>query len=508
MKVLLVDPPRKFWKTFMFHTASMGLASLAGYLRYKKHKVSIADLYGLDSSWKTLEETVRRVKPQVAGITCTVVATSYDAIFCAMLIKMIDPAIKVIGGGFMFTTIPEDFLKSGVFDYIVSGEGEITFGELLESIEKGTDPSQIKGIVYEKDGKYVKTPIRPHIENLNDLPMPAWDLFPMEAYNIRPMGGNIAFALTNSRGCVNSCSFCSEAVTWKSTYRSFSGKWICDNLEILIEKYRKTVFIFGDNDFLYDRERLIEFCDEMEKRKIRAYFWIEASVGSIIRNGDLLPRLRRLGGFNVQVGLETVDPEVLKVYQKPQDVGRMEQAVKIARDAGMSITGLFIWGEWHDSLKSLKNGVRFVNEKCDFISPSIINPFPGTQYCEICEKEGRIKIKNLWRYNQHHILMPMKDMTIEEAQEVYEKNAYSPSVLLNMVYQALFSPYMPARTWAWEFLKLDFHFLFPQFRKPGGQRFQEYLEETGRKMPEWKFPYPLETIVEEPRSFDSKIGCY
>ena len=508
MKILLVDPPRKFWKIFLFHTASNALASIAGYLRAKKHEVAVADLYGYDSSWKVLEDAIAREKPDVVAITCTVVATSYDAIFCAMLTKMIDPEIKVVAGGFMLTAIPEAFLQSGYIDYVVIGEGEITFGELLECIENKSEPVNVRGIAYIKDGKVVKTPIRPLIEDLNTLPMPAWDLFPMERYNIRPMGGNVAFALTNSRGCVNKCSFCSEAVTWRSNYRSFSGKWICDNLEILTRKYNKTVIIFGDNDFLYDRERLLEFLDEMERRKLRVYFWIEASVGSIIKNGDLLPRLIKVGGFNVQIGLETVDPEVLEVYQKPQDIGRMEKAIRIARDAGMSITGLFIWGDWHDSLKSLESGVKFINDRCDFIAPSIINPFPGTRYGDLCEKEGRIKIRNLWRYNQHHIIMPLKDMNIEEAAEAYERNAYSLKVLWNMIFQSMFSPFKPARTWAWEFAMLDFRFLFPNLRKPGGEKFQKYLEQTGRKMPRWKFPYPLETRVEDPKSSDPKISCY
>jgi len=511
MKILLVDPPRKFWKIFLFHTASNGLASIAGYLRSKGHDVAIADLYGLDSSWKELEDRIMEVKPDVVGISCGVVASSYDAIYCAMLAKMIDPDIVTVGGGFMFSAIPGDFLKTGYFDYAVIGEGEIAFGELLDSLSSKSDLNKVKGIAYLEEDRVKETPVMPLVEDLNALPMPAWDLFPMDRYTIRPMGGNVAFALTNSRGCVNKCTFCSEAFLWRSHYRSFSAQWTCENLEYLIKDYHKTVYIFGDNDFLYDRERLIKFCDEMERRKIRAYFWIEAGVNSILRNRDLLPRLRRVGGFNIQVGLETIDPTVLKTYRKPQNLEKMEKALKVVRDSGLSITGLFIWGDWNDTLESLKAGVKFINEKCDFIAPSIINPFPGTDYFKICEKENRIKIKNLWRYNQHHILMPLKDMDMKEAQDAYEKNAYSPSVLFNMIYQALFSPFRPARMWAWEFIKLDIRFLNPRLRKPGGQKFEDYLEQTGRKMPEWIFPYPRETKIQQDsrdETFDSKVGCY
>lgn len=497
MKILLVDPPRKFWKIFLFNTASVGLAFLAGYMRAQGHEVAIADLYGLDSSWEELETVFRREKPDVVGITCTVVASAYDAIHSAMLIKMIDPNVPIVGGGFMFTAIPEDFLRTGYFDYAVIGEGEITLGELAETLAAKGDVSKILGIAYLDGDKFVQNPHRPLIEDLNTLPMPGWDLFPMDRYNVRPMGGKTAFTLTNSRGCVNSCAFCSEALLWRSNYRSFSGKWICDNLELLINKYGKTIFIFGDNDFLYDRERLIEFIEEMEKRRIRSYFWIEASVRSILRNRDLLPHLRDVGGFNIQMGLETVDPKVLEVYNKPQNLEKMEEAIKAVKDAGISLTGLFIWGDWNDSMESLEKGVRFINGKCDFIAPSIINPFPGTPYGKMCDKEGRIKEKNLWKYNQHHVIMPMKDMTMEEAADAYEKTAYSPSVLLNMIYQALFSPYKPARIWAWEFVMLDFRFINPANRKAGGENFEDYLKRTGRTLPEWTFTYPKESVADD-----------
>lgn len=497
MKILLVDPPRKFWKVFPFNSPSNALASLGGYLRSQGHSISIADLYGLESPWEELENILKKEKPDIAGITCTVVAASYDTIHCAAVINHIYPDVPVIGGGFMFTAIPADFLKTGHFNYAVIGEGEITFARLAEALAGNKPVNNIEGIAYIENNKAILTPPREPIEDLNTLPMPAWDIFPMERYNIKPMGGNVSFALTNSRGCVNKCSFCSEALLWQSRYRSFSASWICDNLQLLINKYNKTIYIFGDNDFLYDRERLIEFCSEMEKRKIRAYFWIEASVKSILKNKDLLPRLRSAGGFNIQMGLETIEPKVLETYKKPQDLDAMKQAIKAVKDAGMSLTGLFIWGDWNDSLESLKQGVKFINSKCDFIAPSIINPFPGTPYGILCEQEGRIKERNLWKYNQHHVIMPTKDMSLQEAQEAYEKHAYSPPVLLNMLYQALFSPYRPARTWAWEFIKLDLLFLSPRNRKPTGESFEAFMKRKGYPIPPWTFPYPKESCLSE-----------
>ncbi len=499
MKILLIDPPRKYWNLFLFNTPSVALAFLSAYLESRGHQVTICDLYGLDRPWDVLEETLRREEPGLVGITCTVAASSYDSIHCAMLIKSLKPDLPVVGGGFMFTSIPEDFINSGYIDFACIGEGEITLGHLADTLEKGGDLSQVLGIARRDGDKVAINKPRPHIEDLSILPYPAWEKFEMDRYSVRPMGGEVALAITCSRGCVNSCAFCSEALLWKSTYRSFSAKWICDNLEILTGKYHKRVFIFGDNDFLYDRERLADFCDEMERRRIRAYFWIEASVASVLRNHDLLSRLRRVGGFNIQLGLETVCPEVLKEYNKPQNLEEMKKAVKLARDNGFSVTGLFIWGDWNDTIKSLRDGVRFISSHADFIAPSIINPFPGTPYHKKCRQEGRIQENNLWKYNQHHVLMPTKNLSVEEAQEVYEKTAYSLPVLLNMIYQALFSPCRPARVWAWEFIMLDLRFMIPKNRIPGGEKFENYLERKGKKMPPWTFPYPRESVVTTPR---------
>ncbi|MCD6309086.1 MAG: B12-binding domain-containing radical SAM protein [Candidatus Eremiobacteraeota bacterium] len=503
MKILLIEPPHKYWKIFKFHSASPALGALSGYLVEKGINVEVLDLNLLPDPWAVLEETIKKSRPDIAGITCTVVPHIYDALQVAALIKMLDKNIITVGGGHMFNALAEESLRAGNLDFIVIGEGEITFLELINTLAgKNTGFSKIKGLAYLSEGKFIKTEPRSLIPDLNDLPYPAWHLFPMDRYHIQPLGGKIGFGVSNSRGCYNKCSYCSETAQWGAVMRSFSGERTAEHLEILVKKYKKKVFIFGDNDFLWDRQRLIDFCREIEKRNIKAMYWIQATTKNTIANQDLFPALKKAGCFNFQLGIESITPEVLENYRKPQDLSQIEKAIKAIKANGISVTGLFMWGDWYDDRDSLRRGLKFILKNCDFWAPNIVNPFPGTDYYLMCEAEGRIKERDLRRYNQYHIIMPTSTMTMEEAQEFYDKTAFSFPVALKMIQQAIFSPFWPNRVWAREFIILDIKYnLFPWTRKIANKSFQQYLRETGRPEPPWQLVTPPwdEPVPERPR---------
>ncbi|MCL5037960.1 MAG: B12-binding domain-containing radical SAM protein [Chloroflexi bacterium] len=502
MKILLIEPPHKYWDIFKFHAASPGLAALAGYLEEKGVDVEVLDLNLLPDPWVVLEDKIKKSGPDVAGITCTVVPHIYDALQVAALIKMADKNVINVGGGFMFNSMANESLRAGNMDFIVMGEGELTFLELINALaRKETDFSAIKGLAYIEEDKFIKTEPRPLIPDMDELPPPAYHLFPMDRYHIQPLGGSVGFAVTNSRGCYNRCSYCSETQQWGGTIRSFSGRRTAEHLEVLTKRYGKKVFIFGDNDFLWDRERLIEFCTEVEKRNIRALYWIMATTKNSIANRDLLPALKKAGCFNFQLGIESITPEVLNNYRKPQNLTQIEEAIKTIHENGISVTGLFMWGDWDDDRESLRRGVDFILRNCEFWAPNVVNPFPGTDYYRKCEAEGRIEERDLRRYNQYHMIMPLKAMSMEEAQEYYEKTAFSFAVAKKMLKQVLFSPFWPNRVWAREFLILDIKYnIFPGLRKIANKSFQQYLRETGRTEPPWQMVTPPwdEPVPEKP----------
>jgi len=491
MKILLIEPPHKYWEYFKFHTASPGLAALAAYLE-KDFQVKVGDFCFYQNPWAELDAVLRRERPEAVAITCAVYPHFYDALQTAALVKRWNPETPVIGGGSVFTALAPEALSTGNVDFVVRGEGEITLAELLKALGRGeTDFSGLDGLAWKKGGEYTVNRPRDFIPDLNQLPPPAWQLFPMERYHIQPLGGKAAFALTNSRGCYNRCTYCSETAHWRNQIRMFSGARTAQHLEILVKDFGKQFFIFGDNDFLYDTGRLEDFCREVEARKIKAHYWVQATTRSVIAQKKLLPALKRSGCFNFQLGIESIDLEVQENYQKVQPRELILEAVNALHDAGISATGLYMWGDWNDTRQTLQDGVDFVLKHFDFWAPNLLNPFPGTEYYRSREAMAVIMERDLRRYNQYHVIMPTETLSREEVLEFYEKTAFSPKVAWGILKQALFSPHPGCRIWAREFILLDIKYnLMPWSRIPAGKTFWQYCKEQGRPLPEWEIKTP------------------
>lgn len=490
MRILLVDPPRKYWKIFRFFAPSPGLASLAAFLE-GKHDVHVMDCYGLHDPWGALEERIVELQPDAVGVTCTVVSATYDAIHAAMLVKTVAPRAAVMAGGYVATALWEELLGTGVIDYVVRGEGEHTLLELLDALAAGLDCAEVQGVASLKDGAPHAAPPRPLVERLDDLPSYAWNRFPMDRYEIQPLGGKRAMVYTGSRGCANRCAFCSESFLWGSVWRSYSAGRIVSDIEEIVRRHGRNVIFLGDNDFFASRERLEGFIEEMQRKRVKAWFWCEATARGVVESRDLLAHLRKVGLTNVQVGLESVSPAVLANYDKPHTPALMREALEALRESGMCAMGLFIWGDWDDTVQSLEEAVDFIVKHCQFIAPNLINPFPGTPYWRRCVEEGRIEVRNLWKYNQHHALMPTRELSREKVEEAYLSRVFSGKVALRFL-QGLVSPHWLARLWARGFIGLDILMKLPWLNRGLTADFDAYCARRGRDVPPWRFPFPKE----------------
>jgi len=272
----------------------------------------------------------------------------------------------------------------------------------------------------------------------------------MRNYSITPMGGSTAFNVSSSRGCRHFCSFCSEGHMWNSVVRFHPPEYAVDQLELLYRDFDKTVFMFGDNNFLDDLDWLDHFCRLLEKRALPITFQIQSTCRDAVAKQQFLPRLRRLGCYQVLMGLESLSSDVLKAYRKPQDRELMKQAVKAVRKSGLSIFGCFIWGDWNDTAQTLEQIVDFTLNNCDFYGPNLLVPFPGTDYFKQCYAQGRIEEWNLRLYNQYYAVMPTRTLSRARVQELFDRAVVSPRVRQAFLRQAFFHPSPVGRTWGRE----------------------------------------------------------
>ncbi len=460
MKVLFLDPIHKVWEFFRGLTANPALIYLAAVAR-RDFNVKVYDAYAETSRpWDKTAAYLEKERPDVVCIPGSLPSFWYDVLNCARLVREILPDAKVITGGYISNQLWREGLESGCIDYIVIGEGEVTMMELLKAINAGAvDKSGIKGLAYLKNGMPFKTPDREFIQDLDTLPMPAYDLFPMHRYSLAPFGGNIGFTATYSRGCTGRCKFCSETLLWRHCWRGHSAEYMVEALSTLRYKYNKRVFYIGDDDFLHDPERTEKFIELVLKKNLDIKMWIQSTCRNVIKNEKLLAGLKKIGVYQVMVGIETPKPKGLKVLNKPQNIDTVMRALEVLKPHEFIIMGMLIWGTPWDTMQDLVDSLEFLNEHCDIIGPNSATPWPGTPYYDECEKIGAIEVRDLTKYDMTNCITRTAELSAVEA-DYYYKKTVGRHLMFNKKFLGnyLFSKKTLYRTYVNRFVKMGWSF--------------------------------------------------
>ncbi len=423
-------------------TPSFGLLQLAAYLEREGIEVRIIDATALTNPWKDVSGFVATSRADVIGITCSATCLSPEAIQAIHLCRKVSPQSIIVAGGSHFTLMVEPILQEiKDLDYIIFGEGEVAFSHLLRELSRGEDGKGVKGIAYLNNGEVVFNGRQTLIPNLDSLPLPAYHLIDMEseAYYWHGMGRR-AFGLSTSRGCGDRCAYCSETRFWEGVWRGRSGKKVVEEISYLHHQYGKSLFVFNENTFNWSRKRVEEFLEELGKSGLRIHFWFQSRIKDILRDEDLIPEMERLGLYEVMLGIESIQPDVLNRYEKQQSREMAQKAIDILRKNKIMVMANIMYGDWNDSEVSLKEVFQFVKNQSDFLVLTLTTPLPGTKYFEEAERLGRIRERDFGKYDFMHPIMDTKFLSAEEVHhlhQVYLKKYYTqPKILLG----AFFNP--------------------------------------------------------------------
>ncbi len=403
MKIIFVDPPLKYGNLMSKWTPPCGYLYLSSYLKSKGfNEVKVLDAHIERVGWDYIREYILREKPAVIA-TNSMTADISERVRLLKIAKEVNPDITTVIGGHHASLVPEEVLRLGnCVDYVIVGEGEIAFYELVMFLKNGGERKPIPGIAYLSGNDYVYGGERCFIENLDDLPMPDYSLVPVEKYRIFELPGSpyAGTDVTFSRGCGNYCAFCSEAKVWRNRQRSRSPEKMVEELAILYTKYGKKNFIFGDADFLFNRERTAGFIRSLKERGLKIKYTIMTRAQNVIKHRDLLSELRDSGLVMLGIGAESYSEDVLKSLRKGQRACEVLEACKLVHEAKIPLLRLYmIWGtneekrgEW---LKMLRVS-RSLN--ADFLSNAFLTPFPGTELYIKMKSEGLIHNFNYRAY--------------------------------------------------------------------------------------------------------------
>ena len=421
MRILLVDPPKpRWWLLADTVMPPIGLAYIAGYLRARGLWVRILDCTALRWDWGRLREAISRLEPDVVGVGGPTCYAKRALKVLRIAKEELGPDVLTVAGGPHFTfTAEESLLENAFLDVVVVGEGEITMYELVRAFSEGRPLSSVRGIAFrDSSGRVVKTGERPLIRNLDALPLPAWDMLPMERYRLVAWGKR-ATMLVSSRGCPFKCSFCSERIFWRNVWRPHGPRRVVDEMELVAERYGKDLIWFGDDTFNLDRGRNVAICKEIIERGLNVAWGIEARADLIARDKDIIGLMKEAGLFWVLIGVEAASDVELRRLGKGITLSHVKKAFKVLRDHDIITQAMFIIGERYDTRESILAKERLAEElDADFAIFTPLTPFPGTPLYELAEREGWIEVRDWSKYDLAHAIMPTETLSRREVEEL------------------------------------------------------------------------------------------
>ena len=426
MRVIFIEPPKDFWFVMgQYIPPPFGILTLAAYLEEKCNDVDIKviDSQAEGFNWTDLENKIKSEKPDVIAPSGLSTCNVYLSARVAHIAKKIDPKIITIVGGQHFSALPEESLETyPEIDYIIRGEGEETLKEVIEMIKNGKEKKDVLGITYRLNNEIISTPDRPLIPDLNSLPYPGYHFVKkhMSEYYFSLMADkSVPFAIIEgSRGCSYNCTYCTQSPFWKQTHRQKSPERIVDEIEKIYTQFGSKFFWFTDDYFTLDK-RTSKICDLILERELEISWFCQARCDDIIKNSELLPKIRKSGNVWMLLGFDTSDTDILKAFRRTGiNKSVAKGTVELLRKNGIFSQGTFIIGNRRDT----KESIQILRDYADWLDPDlatfmILTPYPGTEIFEKANQNNWIEDKNWANYDMIHAIMPTETLSRNEVQE-------------------------------------------------------------------------------------------
>jgi radical SAM superfamily enzyme YgiQ (UPF0313 family) len=376
----------------------LGSVLLATIMRAKGYdvRVYIEDIQAID-----MNEVLSADLVAVSAITSTA-PQSY-----ALADKARAAGAIVVMGGTHTSFMPEEGMQHA--DFVVRGEGEFAFQELVDAIQRGEGFPEIQNLTYRSvDGRLVSNPERPKIPNLDVNPIPDYHL--IEGW--KP-GGVISVA--TSRGCPFSCTFCSVPGMYGHAFRTHSIDRVLQELEL--HKGNMYTF-FADDIFTANKKRVKELLRQMIARGLTPQWGAQVRTETV-DDPELLQMMRDSNCFNVYVGFESINPRTLKLFQKKQDLAKIERSIERFHEHGIRIHGMFVVGSDEDDVETIDATAEFALEHdIDSIQFMILTPIPGSpDWDSLYARGDKYVINRNWTfYDGHHAVHQPRRMSPWELQ--------------------------------------------------------------------------------------------
>ncbi len=368
---------------------SHGLCSISAYARDQGYKTELIDLRCL-KSWKHFRKIISEKKPDVVGVT--MMSVDYNPAMKAInIIKKISPQTVTVAGGPHPTIVPEELIKETAVDHIITGEGEISFVELLRDTEKGNKPPRvIKGVFP---------------EDLDKLSFIDRDLFKDLEYPLPVKGFERPFVtLIAGRGCKFNCNYCqpAERLIFGKKVRRRSPSNVIEELCMLNEKYNFKSMMIHDDCITEDRPWVIEFCRLYREKGFNQPFACQSRADIICRNEDMIALMSDAGLKLMFIGFESGNQRVLNFLRKGTKVEHNFKSAEICRKYGVEIWANYMMGIPTETREEVMDTIKMIQTiKPEHYSPAFYTPHPGSDLFKYCMEHNLSLIKSHDSYRRN-----------------------------------------------------------------------------------------------------------
>lgn len=450
MRVLMIEPPLARFLGQTSENFPIGLTYVASYASERGHFVRVYDAeanlnsnskkimgfedgakkYNLyhnalsDSNnvvWKDVASVIRDFNPDVIGISAMTPKWP-SALYISKIIKTLNPKIQVVLGGRHATYLWQDVIQNPSIDFIVYGEGEEAFVSLLDQMENGNgDWESVGSLVYKSNnGQSRRTKPIPVQEEPDKFSYPKFELILNAGRQSKGYLGHVI----SGRGCAFQCTYCGSPKMWNRVVRYNSIDLVLENVEYLIKRHSVTFINFQDDTFSLNKKRVLQFCEEVMKRKIR-FRWNCITRADLL-NDELVKVMKRAGCVILNIGVESGSQRILDKIKKKEKVEDFLLASEILRKNSMPWSANFmvgIPGETIDDMKLTIDLMRHLRPTLIFLN--VFTPYPGTELYDECIQKGLLTSTIDWSLTGHQSTLSLFNDTVnhEEFIAFYNKMA-------------------------------------------------------------------------------------
>lgn len=400
MKIVLLSPPTSpeqlygSWDLSSVDTycPPLGLLYIASYSRETNHQVQVFDIAALKWNLEKIIDEVISFSPDLVGLTSMTINV-LNANKIAEGLKARGFKAPIVLGGPHFTAAPIETLeKFTSIDFGVIGEGEITFLELVEQLGTEKRFRSLEGLAWrDSSGNVVINAPRALIQDLDMLPLPAWDLltnFPgAYPHNVLEVKRLPAASVMTSRGCPFQCTFCDHRV-FGSRVRYHSPEYTLDMIKLLRNDYGIRDLMFLDDNLLLNKKHLFSLCDALRNNFPDLNWYCLAHANQMSQ--DNLEKIKEAGCWIMEVGIESGNDDILKLLKRNSSKAIIIDAIKRAKKIGIKVKGNFIFGLPNETKETLAETIEFATTlDISLFQQTFLTIWPGCELSGTADKYGK-----------------------------------------------------------------------------------------------------------------------